>query len=153
MPYKSKIEYEIKSLQKAYNLTDDGELQDYLETCFTQLEAGVIVLEQPRMIECILEMVGLHADKRIKIHNTPACERNLLDKDPEGLPRSQPWNYRLVVGSLSYLQAMIGPDLTFSVQQCARFCNNPSKQHEEANKRICQYLLPTKEQGLVLKLD
>ena len=98
-------------------------------------------------------MVGLHADKRVKMHNAPACEHNLLDKDPEGLPRTQPWNYCSIVGSLSYLQAMIWPDPTFSVQQCARFCNNPSKQHEEAVKRICQYLLRTKEQGLVLRPD
>ena len=35
LPYKSKIDYEIKSLQEAYDLTNDGELQDYLGTCFT----------------------------------------------------------------------------------------------------------------------
>jgi hypothetical protein len=105
------------------------------------------------MIERILDMVGLGSDERVKMHDTPACDKNLLDKDPDGSPRTQPWNYRSVVGSLSYLQAMIRPDLTFSVQQCARFCNFPNKPHEEAVKRICRYLLRTKDKGLVLKPD
>jgi hypothetical protein len=152
-PYKSKIDFEIKSLQKDYDLTDDGELKDYLGTRFTRHADGYVVLEQPRMIERILEMVGLNSDERTKMHDTPACSNNLLDKDPNGAPRTQGWNYRSVVGSLSYLHHMIRPDLTFSVQQCARFSNNPSKEHEEAVKRICRYLLRTKDKGLVLKPD
>jgi hypothetical protein len=48
---------------------------------------------------------------------------------------------------------MIRPDMTMSVQQCARFCNNPDKSHEEAVKRICRYLLRTRDKGLVLKPD
>ena len=96
-----------KSLQEAYDLTNNGELQDCLGTCFTQRETSIIVLEQPRMVERILEMVGLLANERVKMHHTPPCEYNLLDIDPEGAPRTQPRNYCLVAGSLSYLQAMI----------------------------------------------
>ena len=33
------------------------------------------------------------------------------------------------------------------------FCNNPSKPHEEAVKRICRYILATRDKGLVLKPD
>lgn len=45
---------------------------------------------------------------------------------------------------------MIRPDCTFAVQQCARFCNNPTQAHEEAVKRICRYLLRTRHRGIVL---
>ena len=46
---------------------------------------------------------------------------------------------------------MVRPDSTFAVQQCARFCNDPSTNHEEAVKRICRYLLRTRDKGLTLK--
>lgn len=48
---------------------------------------------------------------------------------------------------------MVRPDITFAVQQCSRFCINPNKDHEEAVKRICRYLLKTRDKGLVLKPD
>lgn len=57
------------------------------------------------------------------------------------------------MGALSYLQAMIRPDITFAVQQCARFCNDPKLEHEEAVKRIGRYLLRTKNHGLTLRPD
>jgi hypothetical protein len=106
------------------------------------------------MIERVLNIVGLDSNsERTKMHDTPASESQLLDKDPDGAPRVQTWNYRQAVGSLSYLQANVRPDITMSVQQCARFCNDPRKCHEEAVKRICRYLLRTKDKGLILKPD
>ena len=48
---------------------------------------------------------------------------------------------------------MVRPDITMLVQQCARFCQNPCQQHEEAVKRICRYLLQKKNRGLILKPD
>lgn len=110
---------------------------------------------RPRMVSCILEMVGLDPKaSRTKIHDTPACHTHLLDKDPEEASgHSYDWNYRSVVGSLSYLQAMIRPDLTMAVQQCARFCNEPKESHAKALKRICRYLLKTKDMGLHFKPD
>ena len=40
--HKTLIDIEIKSLQEGYNLTDDGELKDYLGTIFTKLSDGSI---------------------------------------------------------------------------------------------------------------
>jgi hypothetical protein len=48
---------------------------------------------------------------------------------------------------------MIRPDTTMATQQCARFCNEPKREHEEAVKRICRYLMKTKDKGLILKPD
>jgi hypothetical protein len=153
-PDKNLISSEIRSLQSHYNLTDDGELKDYLGTRFTRHSDGSITLEQPRMVKRILEMVGLDITSRnVKTHDTPADARQPLDHDPTALPHNYPWNYRAVVGSLSYLQAMIRPDLTLAVQQCARFCNNPRQPHSMAVKRICRYLLKTHSHGLRFKPD
>ena len=46
---------------------------------------------------------------------------------------------------------MVRPDITFDVQQCARFCHSPSQDHEEAVKRICRYLLSTRDKGIILR--
>ena len=153
-PYKTKITTEIKSLQEEYDLTDDGELQDYLGIRFDRQGDGSLLLTQPRMIERVLGIVGLDPDNnQTKLHDTPASEHKILDNDPNAAPRNQSWNYRSAVGCLSYLQAMIRPDITMAVQQCARFCNSPSKEHEEAIKRICRYLLRTKNDGIILRPD
>lgn len=152
-PDKTKITTEIESLKQEFVLTDDGKLQDYLGTRFTKHPDGSIELSQPRMIERILSIVGIPNDGKTKMHDTPASDHKLLDNDPNGLPRTQTWNYRSAVGSLSYLNAVIRPDITMAVQQCARFCNSPQKQHEEAVKRICRYLLRTKDRGLNFQPD
>ena len=148
------IDLEIKSLQESYALTDDGNLKDYLGTRFTRKDDGSFEMNQPKMIERALEIVGLNTDgTKVKMHDTPASESKLLDKDPDGAARKQEWNYRSAVGCLSYIQAIIRPDITMAVQQCARFCNDPKREHEEAVKRICRYLLRTKDKGLVFRPD
>ena len=106
------------------------------------------------MVDRVIRIIGLDPDStRTKLHDTPASDTQLLDRNPQGKSRIQDWNYRSVVGSLSYLQAMVRPDLTMAVQQCARFCNDPQCAHEEALKRICHYLMKTKDHGLILKPD
>ena len=106
------------------------------------------------MVDRILRLVGFDPDaERVKLHDTPASDHVLLHKDLNGEERLQEWHYRSAIGGLSYLQAMNRPDLTMAVQQCARFCNEPKKSHEEAVKRICRYLLKTKDKGLIMRPD
>ena len=151
-PNENIINREIKSLQESFALTDHGPLKDYLGTCFVCNKDGSLEMSQPKMIERVLDIVGLHQEGS-KMHDTPASESKILDKNPEGEERKQEWNYRSAVGCLSYIQAMIRPDITMAVQQCARFCNDPKREHEEAVKRICRYLLRTKDKGLKFKPD
>ena len=151
-PDESKIKLEIESLKKDYDLTDEGDLNDYLGTRFDRKKDGTVELTMPRMIERILDIVSLGGrDCHVKMHDTPAV--NVLQTTEQDEPRNQKWHYRSAVGCLSYIQAMIRPDITMAVQQCARFNNNPKKSHEEAVKRICRYLLRTKHRGLILKPD
>ena len=106
------------------------------------------------MIQRALKVVGLYVNyQHVKIHDSPASSEKLLDNDPNGKPRLQPWHYRSAMGCLSYIYAMIHPDITMPVQQCARFCNNPRQEHEESIKRIFRYLLCVHEKGLILKPD
>ena len=153
-PYKHKVDAEIKSLQQDYDLTDNGDLKDYLGTRFERHKDGSVTLTQPRLMERVFNIVGIDpASKNVKLHDTPASSDCILDNNPNGKPRLQKWNYRSVVGCLSYIQAIVHPDITIATQQCARFWNDPKQEHEEAVKRICRYLLKTKEKGLVLRPD
>ena len=104
------------------------------------------------MLECLFKLVDLDPNNdHVKQHDTPAV--TILDRDPNAVPRQQKWHYRSVLGCLLYIQAMVQPDITFAVQQCARFCIDPSLEHEQAVKRVCRYLLRTKDKGLVFRPD
>jgi hypothetical protein len=61
-PSKFKIQEEILSLQKDYDLTDDGALKDYLGTLFERHADGSISLTQAKMIERVLQVVGLQGE-------------------------------------------------------------------------------------------
>ena len=103
------------------------------------------------MIERVLKIVGPNTEnEKLKLHDCPAYR--ITDKGPNVKLRKKR-NYRSAVGCLSYLQAMIHTDITMLVQQCTRFCNDPSQEHKEAVKHICRYLLKTKAQGITLRLD
>ena len=134
-PDLSRIKACVRSLQADFTLTDDGPLHDYLGTRFLRSRDGSIELTQPRMIQRVLEYVGIDPNSdNVKMHDTPAASNKILNRDTDGPPRNQTWNYRGVLGCLSYLQSMVRPDITFAVQQCARFANDPRRSHEVALK-------------------
>ena len=89
--------------------------------------------------------------KKVKPHNFPADQ--ILKKYPNGKMRKKKWNYRFAVECLSYIQDMIWPYITMTVQQRAIFFNDPSQEHEVSVKIICGYLLKTKVQGINLRSD
>ena len=67
------------------------------------------------MIKRALDIVGLaKTDSHVKTHDTPAVD--ILSPTATPRPRLQQWNYRSAVGCLSYIQAMVRPDITFDVQ-------------------------------------
>ncbi|XP_062006095.1 secreted RxLR effector protein 161-like [Rosa rugosa] len=55
--------------------------------------------------------------------------------------------YRSMIGSLLYLTAS-GPDISYSVEVCARFQANPKESHLEAVKRIIRYVSGTTSCGI-----
>ena len=66
------------------------------------------------MIERVLKIVGLYPkNEKSKLHYCPVYQ--ILDKDMNRKPRKQKCNYRYKVGFLSYIQAMIQPEITMPV--------------------------------------
>ena len=123
-PSAQAIDDEIASLKKAFDLTNEGELQDYLGTCFIRHADERMELQQQKSIDNCLKLLGMGEDKEnVKLHDTPAESSKILHADINGRDRKQMWNFRAVVGCLNYLQAMTRPDLSYSVHRCARFCS------------------------------
>ena len=69
---------------------------------------------------------------------------------PDDPPHNEEWSYASLIGCLYYLCNNSRPDLSFAVNQCARYTHNPRKSHSIAAKRIVKYLLATRDKGLIL---
>ena len=60
-------------------------------------------------------------------------------------------DYQACVGSLMYLSVYTRGDCSYSVNQCARFMNNPGPTHIAAAKRIMRYLAGSKSLGITYR--
>ena len=83
---------------------------------------------------------------------TPAAG-HILNKDIEGKPHKNSWNYRTAIGMLSYLQGNTHPDISMAVHQNACFWNKPMLSHEQAITRIGRYLRHIQDRGIIFKPD
>ena len=54
---------------------------------------------------------------------------------------------------MSHLQGHTRPDISISVYQTSRFCNNPIICHEKAVMRLGRYLLGTRKRGIIYRPD
>jgi hypothetical protein len=77
----------------------------------------------------------------------------LLKKDLQGVPKKYDWEYCVVIGMLTYLTRSVQPDIVMATHQCARFSIGPMISHKLAVMRIRQYLLSTKERGMIYRPD
>ena len=85
------------------------------------------------------------------MNDTPA--NTILHKDKNGRNRTQQWNYRSVIGMMSYLTSTLYPDILFAIHQFTRFSSCPKRCYEEAVKCISRYLKRTKDKGIIYKFD
>ena len=85
----------------------------------TKLPDRSYELKQPYLIKRIINELKLSITETQK-RPTPVATP-LLHKDLAGLERVKSWNYRSLVGMLTYLQGISRPDISMAVHQCARF--------------------------------
>ena len=73
-------------MQKDFDLTDEGPLQDYLETRFDRKSDGSVTLNQPRIVYRAISIIGLyHPDSHVKMYDTPEVE--FFHSDPSSKPK------------------------------------------------------------------
>ena len=108
-------------------------------------------MTQPFLIERILKAAGI--DLRMSNSRPTPVVGPLLSHDENGPEQKHDWKYRTLTGMLGYLQQTSRPDILMASHQCARFNADPKLCHERAVKRICKYLLGTRDKGIVFKPD
>ena len=109
----------ISDLQTDFDLTDEGDVEAFLGIKFKQ-NNHEITMSQPGLIDSILNNVNMLNQEKVKMHDTPVTAP-LLHKHKNGEPRKEDWDYRSIIGKLSYLCRNTRPDIEFAVHQCARF--------------------------------
>ena len=108
--------------------------------------SGEMELTQVGLTDRIIEALGVQNMEPVDVPAT-----HILGKDQDGDPADCSFNYASVIGMLWYLYGHSRPDLGFAVSQAARFAFDPKRSHELALIQIGQYLLGTREKGLILK--
>jgi hypothetical protein len=150
-PSSKAIDDIIASLMDGFDVTDEGEIGDYLGVKVTRTTAGTIELRQPHLIQQILDEVGMLPQSKTKDKAAPSS--TILRRDLDGTPFREKWDYRRIIGKLNFLEKSTRPEIAYAVHQCARFANNPRESHANAVKYLCRYLLGTKEKGIILHPD
>ena len=146
--YRSESDYNklIIDLRKLkFELTEEGSFSKFLGINFER-KNNQVTMTQTGLIDRIAEATGLTNSNP----NQTPTHQEALGKDPEGIPMSDTWSYRSVVGMLLYLSTNTRPDIAYAVSQVARFSNNPKQSHAVAVKVIVRYLVGTRLKGTVV---
>jgi hypothetical protein len=147
-PSASDIDAYILEMKSVFDLTDEGELSDYLGIKIQRLPDGRITLTQPHLIASIIN--DLKFVKNTKAKDIPALSSAILQRDLDGEEFDEHWDYRSVIGKLNFLEKSTRPDISYAVHQCARFASNPKKSHANAIRQIVRYLIGTENQGIIM---
>ena len=149
-PDKGEIDKIIEQMRKiGLNITDEGNLEDFLGVNINRQEDGTVHLTQPHLIDQILNDLRLDEEK-VKIKETPAAVSKILSESPDEEQFDNSFHYRSVVGKLNYLEKSTRPDISYAVHQCARFTENPKVTHGKAIRWIARYLKGTRKRGFIL---
>ena len=120
-----------------------------------QLKKKRFKTSQPFLIDRIISFLGFNTYKFDTKTNSKASpvSKGLLHKNIRGKPCKVKWIYHTAVGMLFYLQGDTWPDISMAVHQKISFCINPQLTHEQSIKRLGQYLLYTRKEGIVFSPD
>ena len=141
----------VEDLKKAkLNITDEGDIQDFLGVNIDMKKDGTIHLTQPHLIDQIISDLGL-TQENVKIKETPSMSSKILRRDDTGQDFDKSFNYRSVVGKLNYLEKATRSDIAYITHQCARFTESPKESHAKALRWLGRYLKGTRDKGLILK--
>ena len=149
-PDKAEIDKAIEDIKAAkLNITVEGDLQDFLGVNINRKEDGTIHLTQPHLVDQILEELGL--PDNLKSKPIPATSSKLLSRHSESEKFDGSFNYRSIIGKLNYLEKGSRSDIAYIMHQCARFTQDPKKEHRDAIRWLARYLKGTRDKGTILK--
>jgi len=117
------VQLAVKELAESFEITAEGEVDEYLGVKVENLKDKRIRMSQPYLIEQILK--GLGFNERTKVKRTPAVASKILHQDKEGEEMQMDWEYRRILGQLNFLEST-RPNISYAVHHFARFSSNPN---------------------------
>ena len=143
----------MKDLSKTYKLSDQGDLSWYLGISINHdREKGILTMGQEKYIDMLLDRFAM-AEATTAPTPFEAGTRLLKEHCPNVQNPEQIKAYQQIVGGLMWVSTLTRPDITFAVNQCAKFMSNPGPVHVQAAKRILRYLKGSKELCLTYRRD
>jgi hypothetical protein len=104
-----------------------------------------------RMVEHYEDLADLTVAKLIPMKNgLRLCISGTSDSPDSPMLDVEIYPYRALIGSLNYLACGTRPDITYSVNQLAKYANAPRVAHWESAIQVLQYLISTKYWGILL---
>jgi len=141
----NKMKTDIKA---EWEVTDLGEPSKIVGIEIT-MSRDSIVISQTKYIESILKKEGL---KHANPVGMPLDPNSPLEPNPEGNEGNCSNSFARLLGELQFIANATRPDITYTVNRLASYTTNPSLQHIGVLKHILQYLLGTKNHGIVYKV-
>jgi hypothetical protein len=92
----------IKGLKGEFNITDEGDLTEYLGVLVEKQSNGRIKLSQPQLIQQILD--DLWFNERTKPKPTPAPGGQVLQRETDAEAMADNFHYRSVVANGNFLE-------------------------------------------------
>ncbi|KAF2359200.1 Reverse transcriptase RNA-dependent DNA polymerase [Trinorchestia longiramus] len=137
---------EVKScLSAKYKMKDLGKLSYFLGVSVMQTKNEVF-LEQSAYTKALLSRFGMDKANSVAtpvdVNVEPVTTSDEVEECDKDL-------YQSAVGSLLYLSTRTRPDITFAVNNVAKYCSKPLKNHWTGVKRIFRYLKGTSELGIL----
>jgi hypothetical protein len=101
-PSKDEIDAIIAQLASLFDITDEGELDEYLGVKISRPTPDTITLQQPHLIQQMLDDMGMKPNTKTKDKAAPSSTTLLRDLD--GAPFNEQWDYCSVLGRLNFLE-------------------------------------------------
>eukprot|EP00961_Rhodomonas_salina_P039047 524911-Rhodomonas_salina.1 len=116
----------LSDLQKKFNLSDQGDQSFYLGVAVDHnLGTGVTTLSQKQFVQTLLERFNMVVCKPVSMPSEPNSHLVRGDQ-PQNPDKTVVLDYQLLIGRLMYLSCFTLPDISHTVNQCAKFMSNPS---------------------------
>lgn len=152
---KAAIESGIVNICKAFAITTQGVLEDYLGCKFTLIpNKKTAYITQPYLIQKLIAKFEKELSNRTyKTPGTPGFTTNLKSIDENNvLSEEMMERYRSGVGMVLYLVKHSHPDLSNPTQELSKCLTKTSKVYYDEMLRIISFICQTQNQGLKLKM-
>jgi hypothetical protein len=114
-----------------------------------------VILSQPKHVQSLVDKFSKVADlvteKTMHVEaGTKLCKTGVAGQPESPLLDVSVYKYRELIGGLSYISCSTRPDITFIVNQLARYSNDPRQIHWNLAIDVLRYLKHTQNWGICL---